>query len=95
MFFCVIGDVIDFFTAGTIGWLIGIFIDLILLALLGISKSGRKQWKKWVTGLVGESIPIVAVLPLRSISLIWSFIFSRSAKLQTVSGLASRVAFKI
>lgn len=75
---CVVGDLIDFFTGGTIGWLVGIFIDLILLAMFGMSRSGRGQIKKILIAVVGESIPVVDMLPLRTIFLCWSFIKSRS-----------------
>ena len=78
LFFCVIGDLIDFFTAGTIGWLIGLFIDAILALMFGLSKAGRKQFKRMAVGLIGESFPIIAMLPLRTIFLIWSFISSHS-----------------
>ena len=88
----VILDVIDIFTGGTIGWLIGIFGDLLLLAFVGISKSGRKQFKKIIIGLLGDSIPIVAFLPIRSIFLVWAFMSSRSTKLQAVGQIASKAA---
>src|SRR3990167_7387744 len=87
----VILDVIDIFTGGTIGWLIGIFGDLLLLAFVGISKSGRKQFKKIIIGLLGDSIPIVAFLPIRSVFLIWAFMSSRSEKLQAVGQIATKV----
>lgn len=90
LFLCVVADLIDAFTAGTIGWLIGIFVDLLLLLMLGLSGSARKQWKKWLTGLAGESIPIIDALPLRSGFLLWSFISSRSEKLQEVSRIISQ-----
>ena len=88
----VILDVIDIFTGGTIGWLIGIFGDLLLLEFVGISKSGRKQFKKIIIGLLGDSIPIVAFLPIRSIFLVWAFMSSRSTKLQAVGQIASKAA---
>ena len=87
----VILDVIDIFTGGTIGWLIGIFGDLLLLAFVGISKSGRKQFKRIIIGLLGDSIPIVAFLPIRSVFLIWAFMSSRSEKLQAVGQIATKV----
>jgi len=92
MFFCIIGDTIDILTVGTIGWLTGLFVDFILFIILGTSKSGRKQWKKWVVGILGESIPIINILPLRSIFTAWSFVSSRSAKLQVIGNLAGKVS---
>ncbi len=78
LFFSVIGDLIDFFTGGTIGWLIGLAIDGILALMFGMSSSGRKQFKKMAIGFVGESIPFVAMLPFRTITTIWSFVSSHS-----------------
>lgn len=89
---CLIADIIDIFTGGTIGWVIGLFVDFILLILTGISKSGRKQFKRILAGIIGDSIPIVAFLPLRSIFLIWAFISSRSTKLQAVGQVAGKAA---
>ncbi len=83
---CLILDVIDAFTAGTIGWLTGIVGDIFLAAVTGMTKSGRKQFGKILTGLIGESIPIIGFLPLRTGFLIWGFVSSRSAVLQEVSG---------
>ncbi len=76
---CIIGDFIDVITGGTIGWLIGLFIDGIILLATGLSKAGRKQFKRIVVGLIGETIPIIDVLPFRTIFLTWGFIKSRSA----------------
>ena len=74
---CVIADLIDIITAGTVGWLIGLFVDAVLLLAMGISKSGRKQFKRMVVGVIGDSIPLLAFLPFRSLFLVWSFIKSR------------------
>ncbi len=87
----IIGDLIDFFTAGTIGWLIGLFIDGIGLLATGMSKAGRKQFKRIVVGLIGDSIPILAILPFRSIFLTWGFIKSRSTTVQSISSVAQKV----
>lgn len=76
---CVIADLVDFFTVGTIGWLIGLFVDAILLLSVGLSKGGRKQFKRIVIGVIGDSIPVLAILPFRSLFLIWSFVKSRQA----------------
>jgi len=74
---CVGADFVDIMTAGTIGWVVGIFVDAILLLSFGFSKGGRKQFKKMVVGVIGDSIPIVSILPFRSFFLIWSFVQSR------------------
>ena len=74
---CVIADFIDMLTVGTIGWLIGFFVDGILLLAIGLSKGGRKQFKRMVIGVIGDSIPILAILPFRSFFLVWSFVKSR------------------
>lgn len=91
LFFSVIGDLIDFFTGGTIGWLIGLFIDAILALMFGMSSSGRKQFKKMVVGFVGESIPFVAMFPFRTITTIWSFISSRSKIAKKLTSVAQKV----
>ena len=91
LFFSVIGDLIDFFTAGTIGWLIGLFIDGILALMFGLSKAGRKQFKRMLVAFVGESIPIIGMLPFRTIFLIWSFISSRSKIAKKLTSVAQKV----
>lgn len=75
----VIADIIDFFTGGTIGWLIGFPIDAILAIILGFNKNGRKQWKKWLAGIAGDSVPVVSTIWLRSVFVLWAFMSSRKA----------------
>ena len=85
-----IADIVEALTAGTIGWFVGFFIDLILLAILGFSKAGRKQFKKWIWGPLIEKVPILATVPFfRAGFLIWAFASSRSKTLQAVSKVAS------
>lgn len=85
-------DVVDFFTGGTIGWVIGILGDLFLAAISGMSKSGRKQFKKLLVGFLGETIlPVIDVLPFRTTMVVWAFASSRSTKLQQISAAASSV----
>lgn len=74
---CVIADFIDMLTVGTIGWLVGLFVDAILLLSVGLSKGGRKQFKRIVIGVIGEKIPIINILPFRSLFLVWSFVKSK------------------
>ena len=76
---CVVADFIDMITVGTIGWLVGLFVDAVLLLASGLSKAGRKQFKRILLGVIGETIPIpfLAILPFRSLFLTWSFIQSR------------------
>ncbi|MBI2062579.1 MAG: hypothetical protein HYT64_02735 [Candidatus Yanofskybacteria bacterium] len=74
---CVVADFIDILTIGTIGWLIGFFVDAVLLLSFGLSKGGRKQFKRIVIGVIGDSIPVLAILPFRSFFLVWSFVKSR------------------
>lgn len=90
----VILDIIDIFTGGTVGWFIGIFGDLLLLAVTGISKAGRKQFKRIIIGLLGDSIPIVAFLPIRSIFLIWAFMSSRPKLMSGINKIL-KIASKI
>ena len=85
-----IADIVEFFTVGTIGWIVGFIVDLILLAMLGFSKAGKKQFKKWIWGPLIETIPILSTIPLFRVGfLIWAFASSRSKKLQAVSEVAS------
>lgn len=86
---CLILDTIDAFTVGTLGWFTGIIGDLFLAVVSGMSKSGRKQFKKIIAGLLGETIPLINVLPLRTGFLIWGFVSSRSATLQQIGKMAS------
>lgn len=88
---CIIGDLIDIFTVGTIGWLVGLFIDGIVLLATGMSKAGRKQFKVIAVGLIGDSVPILAVLPFRSIFLTWGFIKSRSSIASAIDSKATSV----
>ncbi len=76
---CIVADFIDIITIGTIGWLVGLFVDAILLLSAGLSKAGRKQFKRILIGVIGETLPIpfLAILPFRSFFLIWSFVKSR------------------
>jgi len=76
---CIVADFIDIITVGTIGWLVGLFVDAILLFSVGLSKGGRKQFKRMLIGVIGETLPIplLAILPFRSLFLIWSFVKSR------------------
>lgn len=90
MFFCLalvslIGDGVEIFTAGTLGWFVGLLCDGILLVILGFTKSGKKQFRRVLVGLFGELIPIVNVLPLRTAFIIWAFIKSRSVTAQQIA----------
>lgn len=90
LFLSLIADVIELLTVGTLGWFVGFIIDLILLAMLGLSKAGRKQWKKWIWGPIIEKVPILAAVPLfRAAFLTWAFISSRSTILQHLSKAAT------
>jgi hypothetical protein len=85
-----IADAAEIFTGGTLGWFVGLFVDLILLAMLGLSTAGRKQFKRWIWGPLVESIPVLSTIPFIRVGfLIWSFVSSRSKMLQTVSEVAS------
>lgn len=76
---CVVADFIDIITVGTIGWLVGLFVDAVLLLSVGLSKGGRKQFKRILIGVIGETVPVpfLAMLPFRSLFLVWSFVKSR------------------
>lgn len=90
LFLSLIADVAELLTAGTLGWFVGFVIDLMLLAMLGFSKAGQKQWKKWVWGPIIEKVPILAAVPLfRAAFLTWAFISSRSTLLKKATIVAS------
>ena len=91
LFLSVVGDLIDFFTVGTIGWLTGLLIDGILALIFGMSKSGRKQFKRMLVAFMAESIPFINMLPFRTIFTIWSFIKSRSKVARRMASVASKV----
>lgn len=101
LIFCIILDAIEFFTVGTVGILITIFGDFFLLLYAGMSKKSKGQFKKIVVAVLGEKIPFVSMLPIRSIVWIWGFIASHPewlAKLgKKLSGVnkALQVASKI
>lgn len=86
-----IADIVEFFTVGTLGWFVGLIVDLILLAMLGFSKAGKQQWKKWIWGPVIEKIPVLSLIPFRIAFLIWAFVASRSEKLQKVQGAVESI----
>lgn len=95
LFLSVLGDTIDLFTGGTIGWLTGFFIDGILALMFGLSSSGRKQFKKMAIAFVGESIPIIDMLPFRTITTIWSFASSHSKIIKKVGDRLGRNISKV
>jgi cell division protein FtsW (lipid II flippase) len=80
-------DIVEFLTVGTLGWFVGLIVDLILLAMLGSSKAGQQQWKKWIWGPIIETIPVLSAVPFRIAFLIWAFVASRSEKLQKIQGV--------
>lgn len=86
---CIIGDLVDFFTAGTVGWLIGIAIDFFLLITLGFSKKKKDQLYKILTGLGLETVlPIGSTLPFRTVFLLWAYLGSKK-KLRTAASLVA------
>lgn len=81
-----IADLLEIFTFGTFGWLTGLFIDVILFLMLGITKAGRKQFKRWMWGPIIEKIPFLNTLPLiRAGFLVWSFVVSRHPGLKPLA----------
>lgn len=89
LIFCILADLIDVFTLGTVGWVTGFFVDAILLLATGLSRSSRRQFKRIVVGVLGDSIPLINVLPFRSIFLTWAFIKSQSSKISTIASSVS------
>lgn len=89
-----IADLIEIFTAGTLGWFTGLLIDFVLFFTLGFTRAGQKQWKKLIGALFAESIYVVNILPIRTIMLTWSFIASRP-KLMSKIDKTLKIASKI
>ncbi len=87
LFLCVVGDIIDALTGGTLGWLIGILIDLILVGMTLPIKSLRAQTKDNIGTIIGaiggETVPFLGFLPFRTALVIYLFIISRSKLAQT------------
>lgn len=75
LIFFLILDAIDFFTVGTVGWVIGLIGDGIAWYVLHQNKTNREQYRKILIGMFGDTIPVLSTLPLRSIVLVWTYIF--------------------
>ncbi len=94
-----IADAAELLTAGTLGWFVGLIVDLILLLMLGFSTAGRKQFKKWIWGPAIEKIPILAAIPFIRVGfLIWAFVSSRPklvSKVQKGLSVASKLPLPI
>ena len=65
-------DAIELLTLGTVGWLVGLAGDYYLYKKTGQSKAGRAQKKKLIVAIIGEKIPLVNILPLRTILWMWN-----------------------
>jgi hypothetical protein len=88
----IVADIVDFVTAGTIGWIIGIAVDAILLIGLGFSKNKkRSQVYKILAGLGLETVlPVLGMLPFRTIFVVWAYA-SEKPKVQKAMGVATKV----
>jgi hypothetical protein len=92
LIFCGALDAIDFFTAGTIGWAIGLIGDGIILLVMGTNRGAQKQIKRMLIAVVGESIPAIAAAPFRTIGIIWSYISSKPRAAKALGAVVARVA---
>lgn len=81
----VIADSAEVITGGTLGWFVGLFADFVLLVTLGLTKSGKSQFRRVLAAVIGEKIPFINMLPLRTLFVIWAFLKSRSAVAQMAS----------
>src|SRR3989338_2731356 len=68
---CIVLDVIELLSLGTVGWVTGQIGDWYLYKKTGQSKASRAQKKKMITAFIGEFIPAVNLLPLRTILWNW------------------------
>lgn len=98
LFVTIVLDLLDFFSVGTIGTIVGFFGNIFILLVAGISqkksKAKQAQMRKILIMFLGESIPIVNILPLRTIMWVWAFLASHPewfAKLAKKLGTASKV----
>jgi hypothetical protein len=76
----VFADAVEVFTLGTLGWFISILIDIKIANEIRKSKlfTTAEKWKFIFVGLVGERVPGLNILPMRSVAVIWMYIASRS-----------------
>lgn len=78
--FCLFLDAIEFFTGGTIGWIVGLVGDGIILLITGWKKTQQQQFKKMLAAAGLEKVWPFNILPLRSGFWVWSYIQSRYEK---------------
>jgi hypothetical protein len=78
---CVIADILELATGGTIGWVAGLIVDFILLIFFGFRKGsdgttqGIKSFfennKRLLAAIGVETIPFVGALPVRTVFIAW------------------------
>ncbi len=91
-------DIVDIITAGTIGWLIGIIVDVIMfIMVIGRIYTTQKTLRFWndrtfqliFYGNAIEFIPVIgSLLPARTAAVIVAFVTSRNKKLATLVNVA-------
>ena len=99
----IITDGVEFFTGGTVGWVLGQVIDFLVAPVLflfyssftgknifGSSRQGRMRLRNMLVALAGESMPIMGALPLRSVLWGWTH-FATSPRATRWLGQAARV----
>ena len=86
------GDLIELFTAGTLGDLVGLFIDFLLIIATLVYAPLRKEWKVIFSGIFLETIPVpfLNVGPWRTATVMWAFLRSRNKNVEGLISMAER-----
>ncbi|MEK7600652.1 MAG: hypothetical protein AAB463_01655 [Patescibacteria group bacterium] len=86
-------DAAEFFTGGTLGWLVGLCADILLYVLFSVTSASKSQMRKFLIAAGIEKIPTLpSALPIRSIVLIWMYFSSRDVVRKTVSKVVERAS---
>lgn len=85
-FLAIPADAAEFFTGGTLGWLVGLCADILLYVLFSVTSASKSQMRKFLISAGIEKIPTLpSALPIRSIVLIWMFFSSRDIVKKTAA----------
>lgn len=82
---------IEWLTLGTIGWILGAPISVLLWFMLRPYTKSLKS-AKWILGssLVTDSLPFIGLLPVDIVAIVYVFIKSRSALVEHLANLAEK-----
>ncbi len=78
---------VEWLTAGTIGWFVGVLISILLFVMLRPYTKSLKRAKFFMnSSLVIDAIPVIDLIPIDIVALVFTFVKSRSKLLQKVEG---------